>query len=168
MSDILNGIIVESCRTILYAYIEKYKALKQFKFYYSDVLQLDKQNADAIYVRGLCLYYGCSPDNIERAFTHFQLALKLAPDHSKLLEVYKKAKLLKQKKEEGNDAFKATRFKEAYDLYTEALNIDPNNNSMNAKLYFNRATVLSKVSFRCFLKYSLLTLSVSEFSSGVN
>jgi hypothetical protein len=52
---------------------------------------------------------------------------------------------LKQKKEEGNEAFKAGRFSEAYNLYTEALKIDPHNKSTNSKLFFNRATVCSKV-----------------------
>ena len=32
------------------------------------VLSLDNLNADAIYVRGLCLYY---EDNVDRAFSHF-------------------------------------------------------------------------------------------------
>lgn len=52
---------------------------------------------------------------------------------------------MKQKKEEGNEAFKVGRLSEAYNLYTEALKIDPNNKSTNAKLFFNRATVCSKV-----------------------
>ncbi|XP_014282079.1 dnaJ homolog subfamily C member 7 [Halyomorpha halys] len=108
----------------------------------NDVLSNDKQHADAILVRGMCLYY---QDNVDRAFNHFQHVLKLAPDHSKALEIYKKAKALKQKKEEGNEAFKQGKNKEAYDLYTEALGIDPNNVSTNAKLYFNRATVSSKL-----------------------
>lgn len=108
----------------------------------NDVLSNDKQNADAILVRGMCLYY---QDNVERAFSHFQHVLKLAPDHSKAMEIYKKAKALKQKKEEGNEAFNNGKNKEAYGLYTEALNIDPNNISVNAKLYFNRALVSSKL-----------------------
>ncbi|KAK9509913.1 hypothetical protein O3M35_004802 [Rhynocoris fuscipes] len=108
----------------------------------NDVLSSDKQNADAILVRGMCLYY---QDNVERAFTHFQHVLKLAPDHTKAMDIYKKAKALKQKKEEGNEAFKANKNAEAYQLYSEALSIDPNNTSTNAKLYFNRATVSSKL-----------------------
>uniref|UniRef100_A0A069DZ51 Putative dsrna-activated protein kinase inhibitor p58 n=1 Tax=Panstrongylus megistus TaxID=65343 RepID=A0A069DZ51_9HEMI len=108
----------------------------------NDVLASDKQNADAILVRGMCLYF---QDNVERAFTHFQHVLKLAPDHTKAMDIYKKAKALKQKKEEGNEAFKANKNTEAYNLYSEALNIDPNNTSTNAKLYFNRATVSSKL-----------------------
>jgi hypothetical protein len=54
---------------------------------------------------------------------------------------------LKQKKEEGNEAFKVGRLSDAYSLYTEALKIDPSNKSTNAKLFFNRATVCSKVVF---------------------
>jgi len=59
--------------------------------------------------------------------------------------------LLKSKKEEGNDAFKTGRYQEAYDIYTSALSIDPNNKSTNAKLYFNRAVVLVKVRKHAFL-----------------
>ena len=35
----------------------------------NDLLRADAMNADAIYVRGLCLYY---EDNVDKAFTHFQ------------------------------------------------------------------------------------------------
>lgn len=55
-------------------------------FVFSDVLIIDKQNVEAIYVRGMCLYY---QDNIDKAFTHFQQVLRLAPDHGKALEIYK-------------------------------------------------------------------------------
>merc|ERR1719471_1055242 len=105
------------------------------------VLTLDNMNADAIYVRGLCLYY---EDNVDRAFSHFQQVLRFAPDHTKAKEAYKKAKSLKSKKEEGNTAFKAGNLDEAYKLYSEALLIDPCNRSTNAKLHFNRATVAAK------------------------
>lgn len=52
----------------------------------SDILHIDKQNADAVYVRGMCLYY---QDNVEQAFTHFQHVLRLAPDHQKAMNIYK-------------------------------------------------------------------------------
>merc|ERR1719400_779636 len=107
----------------------------------NSVLALDNMNADAIYVRGLCLYY---EDNVERAFSHFAQVLRFAPDHARAKEIYKKAKSLKSKKEEGNTAFKAGKLEEAYKLYSEALLIDPCNKSTNAKLHFNRATVAAK------------------------
>lgn len=55
------------------------------------------------------------------------------------------AKALKAKKEEGNQAFKSNNYDAAYQLYTEALTIDPNNIKTNAKLYCNRATAGAKV-----------------------
>merc|ERR1711892_808643 len=61
----------------------------------NSVLQFDNVNADAIYVRGLCLYY---EDNVDRAFSHFTQVLRFAPDHIKAKEIYKKAKSLKTKK----------------------------------------------------------------------
>lgn len=56
--------------------------------------------------------------------------------------------MLKAKKDEGNEAFKAGRYQEALDLYDETLSVDPNNKLTNAKVYFNRAVVLVKVK-RC-------------------
>ncbi|GJQ86591.1 hypothetical protein Trydic_g7825 [Trypoxylus dichotomus] len=106
------------------------------------ILHSDKGNAEAIYVRGLCLFY---EDNIDSASNHFMQVLRLAPDHGKAKEMYKKAKLLKRKKEEGNDAFKNCRYQDALNLYTEALEVDTFNKKTNAKLYFNRATVYSKL-----------------------
>merc|ERR1711868_308474 len=83
-------------------------------------------------------------DNVDGAFSHFTQVLRFAPDHVRAKEIYKKAKSLKAKKEEGNTAFKAGNLEEAYKLYSEALLIDPCNRSTNAKLYFNRATVTAK------------------------
>ena len=54
--------------------------------YYSDILQRENMNADAIYVRGMCLYYD---DNIDKAFQHFQQVLRLAPDHQKAKTTYR-------------------------------------------------------------------------------
>jgi len=102
------------------------------------VLGLDNMNADAIYVRGLCLHY---EDNIDRAVSHFTQVLRYAPDHIKAKEMYKKSRSLKQKKEEGNAAFKAGQLEEAYRLYSEALQIDQWNRLTNSKLYYNRALV---------------------------
>ena len=52
----------------------------------NSVLQIDNMNADAIYVRGLCLYY---EDNVDRAFSHFTQVLRFAPDHARAKEIYK-------------------------------------------------------------------------------
>lgn len=47
---------------------------------FSDILRMDSTNADALYVRGLCLYY---EDCIDKAVQFFVQALRMAPDHDK-------------------------------------------------------------------------------------
>ena len=54
--------------------------------FFSDLVRLDPTNMDAVFVRGLCLYY---QENVDKAFNHFQQVLRLAPDHSKALAAYK-------------------------------------------------------------------------------
>ncbi len=108
----------------------------------NDIVMKDQTNSDALFVRGMCLYY---QDNAEKAFQHFQRVLQYSPDHLRAKSFYKKAKLLQTKKELGNQAFKLGKWQEAYDLYTESLTIDTNNKTLNATLYFNRATTCSKL-----------------------
>ena len=43
-------------------------------------------NADALYVRGMCLYY---QDSTEKAFQHFQEVLRRDPDHHKSKDIYR-------------------------------------------------------------------------------
>lgn len=45
----------------------------------------------------------------------------------------------------GNEAFKMGRWQQALSLYNEALTIDKMNRAVNAKLYYNKATVCSKL-----------------------
>merc|ERR1719436_606873 len=121
------------------AFLGRYKEAQEVA---NDLLRNDSTNIEAIYIRGLCLYY---EDNIDKAFTHFQQVLKLAPDHAKAKEAFKRARQLKTKKDEGNEAFKANKFEDASRLYSEALLVDSDNKISNSKLYFNRATVAGKL-----------------------
>jgi len=134
-----NSVSLKTARAECLAFLGRYPEAAEAA---NSVLQSDNTNAEALYVRGLCLYY---EDNVDAAFSHFTRVLRLAPDHQKAKEIYKKARSLKAKKEEGNTAFKSGNLDEAYKLYSEALEIDPYNRSTNAKLYFNRATVASKL-----------------------
>ena len=68
--------------------------------------------------------------------------------------------MLKAKKEEGNEAFKAGRYQDASEIYTSALNIDVNNKLTNAKLYNNRALVLLKVLLLLFLSAYSIFISI--------
>ena len=75
-------------------------------------------------------------------------------------------KHLESTKGKGNDAFKKERYNEAFELYTEALAIDPLNKRTNAKLHSNRSIVCEKVIrddpfFICFSQ-----LFIGNFSQG--
>ncbi|KAG0024098.1 hypothetical protein BGZ81_007828 [Podila clonocystis] len=107
-----------------------------------DLLRQDSQNSDAIYLRAQVLY---SQGENQKAVTHCAEALRCDPDCVKARHLMKKAKNLEAQKTAGNDAFKAGKLQEAYDLYTSALALDPENESTNSKLYSNRATVLAKL-----------------------
>ncbi|CAG2240098.1 DNAJC7 [Mytilus edulis] len=102
----------------------------------NDMLQRDSLNADAIYVRGMCLYYN---DNVDKAYQHFQKVLRLAPDHSKAKEIYKKAKALNAKKEEGNKegtcSAKLGKSQQCIDDCTKAVELD----DTYLKAYLRRA-----------------------------
>ena len=52
----------------------------------NDLLKNDSTNVEAIYIRGLCLYY---EDNLDKALSDFQQVLKLAPDFAKAKEIFK-------------------------------------------------------------------------------
>ncbi|KOC61596.1 DnaJ like protein subfamily C member 7 [Habropoda laboriosa] len=121
------------------AFLERYQEAQEIA---NDILHIDKQNADAIYIRGMCQYF---EDNIDKAYLHFQQVLRLAPDHAKALEIYKRAKSLKTEKEKGAAAYLLKQYSQAYRYYTQALTIDPLNKITNAKLHFNKALVAAKL-----------------------
>lgn len=105
-------------------------------------MKIDSSSSDAVYVRGLCLYYN---NNLEKGLVHFERVLVLDPDHKKAKEMRIKAKQLKEKKEKGNELFKTNKFRDAHTLYTEALGVDDLNKDVNSKLYYNRALVSTKM-----------------------
>jgi len=106
------------------------------------IMQHDSTNADAIFVRGLALYYG---DNLDKGIIHFERALVLDPDHAKAKFFRQKARALRDKKEKGNELFKACKYREALVLYNEALDLDKMNKDTNSKLFYNRALVNTKL-----------------------
>ena len=107
----------------------------------TDILMKDNLNADANYIRALCLYY---KDDVEKAVKMLTQILRSDPDHAKSKVVLRLARQLNQKKEDGNAAFKAGQLSDAEELYTAALAVDPCNVITNAKLYCNRAAVLMR------------------------
>ena len=67
-------------------------------------------------------------------------------------------------KEEGNEAFKSGDFERAYDLYSQALQLDPHNKITNAKLFCNRANAGSKVRSNLSVEFSRVESAVQQQS----
>lgn len=120
-----------------------------FFFYNSSLVRMDSQNPDALLLRAR-VFYG-QGDNAKTA-AHCTEALRCDPDFAKARTLLKKARSIEAKKEAGNTAFKSNQLQEAYDAYTAALELDPENSVMNAKLYSNRAAVLQKVKTKTQIK----------------
>lgn len=107
-----------------------------------DVLRADQMNVDAIYVRGLALYFMSETD---KAYDHFRQALTLSPDHSKSLNYIKKIKEIKSLKELAALQLSSGRPRDALATYEKALNVDSTNELVNSKLHFNQAICHSKL-----------------------
>jgi len=80
-----------------------------------------------------------------QAMKHFQQVLELDPDCKKAREQLNLIKKLEKTKESGNEAFKESKWQEAFESYSESLSLDPKNTSFNSTLYCNRAGALTQL-----------------------
>ncbi|GJN88895.1 hypothetical protein Rhopal_001866-T1 [Rhodotorula paludigena] len=102
----------------------------------TDLLRLDPRQPEPLYYRGLCLYLS---GNSDQAIKLCQEALRNDPDYTKARTLLKRIRALDALKEQGNEAFKAQRTEEAIAKYSEAIELDADNESMRATLLSNRA-----------------------------
>lgn len=75
----------------------------------------------------------------------FEQALKIDPNHKKAQTMRLNTKILIEKKDKGDQLFKAGKFNEAQKMYTEALKVNEMSTNYKAKLLFNRALMDSKL-----------------------
>jgi DnaJ family protein C protein 7 len=73
------------------------------------------------------------------------MCLGLDPDLKAAIKLLRIVQKLSRTKEEGNAAFKAKDYQRAIDLYSQALEVDPANKDMNAKILGNRAQAYSNI-----------------------
>ena len=62
---------------------------------------------------------------MEAALKHFAEVLRLDPDHTASRKMRQRIKELERVKEAGKEACQAGKYKEAAELYTQALAVDP-------------------------------------------
>ncbi|KAI9717757.1 MAG: hypothetical protein M1812_004486 [Candelaria pacifica] len=100
------------------------------------LLRSNNQDPEALVLRGRALY--AQGDN-DKAIQHFRQALSCDPDFKDAVKYLRMVQKLDRMKEEGNASFKAGRWQQAVDTYTQALEVDPLNKGTNSKILQNRA-----------------------------
>jgi DnaJ homolog subfamily C member 7 len=101
-----------------------------------NLLRNNSQDPEALVLRGRVLY---GQGENEKAIQFFRMACNCDPDFKDAIKWLRIVQKLDRMKEEGNVEFKAGRHQAAIGKYSDALEIDPTNKSMNAKLLQNRA-----------------------------
>lgn len=100
------------------------------------LLRYNNQDPEALVLRGRVMY---AQGENDKAIQHFRQALGCDPDFKEAVKYLRMVQKLERMKQEGNAAFKAGRFQEAIDTYTQALEVDPSNKNTNSKILQNRA-----------------------------
>ncbi|KAH7402223.1 hypothetical protein DE146DRAFT_652761 [Phaeosphaeria sp. MPI-PUGE-AT-0046c] len=106
------------------------------------ILRNNNQDPDALVLRGRILY--AQGDN-DKAMQHFRQALSCDPDFKAAVKYLRMVQKLERMKSDGNASFKAGRYQEAVDTYTQALAVDPSNKNTNSKILQNRALCNSRL-----------------------
>ncbi|XP_028402966.1 dnaJ homolog subfamily C member 7-like [Dendronephthya gigantea] len=100
------------------------------------VLYHDERNSDAWYVRGICLYNQGSFQPAYEAI--IENALRCDPGHQKSLMMSERLKTLQSLNANACQAYRSKNFLEAFNLFTQALTVDPKNRLLLAKLLHKR------------------------------
>ena len=106
------------------------------------LLRENSQDPEALVLRGRALY---AQGENQKAIQHFKQALSCDPDYRDAVKFLRMVQKLDRMKEEGNNLFKGGKYVSALDQYTQALDVDPTNRGINAKIYQNRAMCHSKI-----------------------
>lgn len=106
------------------------------------LLRKNDRDPEALVLRGRALYG--QGDNA-KALQHFRQALSCDPDFRDAVKYLRMVQKLDRLKEEGNVAFKSAKYRQAVDVYGQALEVDPSNKGTNSKILQNRAAASIKV-----------------------
>mmetsp|Transcript_4352 Transcript_4352/g.5036 ORF Transcript_4352/g.5036 Transcript_4352/m.5036 type:complete len:493 (-) Transcript_4352:378-1856(-) len=120
------------------------------------VINADDCNSDAYWVRGDALYY---TQNHAQAKRHYQESLRLNPDHSKCLASFKRLKAIDRTMESAKEATAKREFGEAVELYTEVMDLDPNNMPLLTTLYTERSNA--------YLRLKEYQLAIDDASAAI-
>jgi DnaJ family protein C protein 7 len=120
-------------------YLERYKEAEDIV---RKIILSNPTNENVFYVLGF-MYY-CK-GNLDSGVEYFDKISAQSSVYSKTRRFNQKALALKQMKESAENLLKNGKLKEACDLYTEALEIDPANKKINSIIHFKRAEIFTKL-----------------------
>lgn len=129
-----------------------------------DAIRYENNSPDVHALRGRIFFLTNKPGDATSSLRH---ALTLDPEHGIARTLLKKVKQLEKVKDDGNTAFKQSKWEEACEKYTEALEIVGENPEeaqggiLRATLLSNRATAYSKVATTESYDKALADLDVS-------
>mmetsp|Transcript_10796 Transcript_10796/g.19697 ORF Transcript_10796/g.19697 Transcript_10796/m.19697 type:complete len:497 (+) Transcript_10796:280-1770(+) len=106
-----------------------------------NVLSRDKNNLDALVVRGQVYY---SLGDIEIAVNHFKEGLRSDPGHKLLKSLYRKIKKILKIMKSGDSSFESGQFVEAAEAWMDAIKQDPNHPHTVPALQIKRCDALTK------------------------
>ncbi|KLP14335.1 tetratricopeptide repeat protein 2 [Fusarium fujikuroi] len=122
-----------------------------------NLLRNNSQDPEALVLRGRVLY---GQGENDKAIQFFRMAINCDPDFRDAVKWLRIVQRLDRMKEEGNTDFKAGRLQQAIEKYTNALEIDPSNKSMNSKLLQNRA--------QCKIKLKQYDDAIADCERAIN
>lgn len=122
-----------------------------------NLLRNNNQDPEALVLRGRVLY---GQGENDKAIQCFRMAINCDPDFRDAVKWLRIVQRLDRMKEEGNADFKAGRLQPAIEKYTNALEIDPSNKSMNSKLLQNRA--------QCKIKLKQYDDAIADCERAIN
>jgi len=101
----------------------------------------ESKDQEMVRLRGMCLY---QTGEYQKAQMHFRQLLQNDPDNSKIQSIFKQVKKMESAKDAANDAFKEGKTQQAFEMYTQALTLDPNHGPYNSVMRCNRAAAAMK------------------------
>ncbi|KAL6585387.1 DnaJ subfamily C member 3 [Orobanche minor] len=106
------------------------------------ILKEDENNLDALLLRGRAYYYLADHDV---AIRHYQIGLRLDPEHGELKKAYFGLKNLLKKTKSADDNANKGKLRLAVEEYKSALFLDPNHSAHNVHLHLGLCKVLVKL-----------------------
>jgi len=149
VEEIASGMIKEcpdySALKIIYveSLLHNVKLAEATDFLINKVSEEEKSNNDEFYfLLATAFYYDGKYDKAKKVL---HSVLQRVNDNERYNHLWRILKDIEKQKEKANESFKSGKYQEAIELYTQLLEVDPNNKNFNSIIYANRALCHQKL-----------------------